>query len=157
MARRSGRHLIAFVRLPAHMRSLLVESLLLVLFVRMALTLLPFQRVRRMLTLSMRTPGPEEPDPTARSERICWAVAAAAQYVPAATCLTQALAAQVLLTRAGVQCRSYIGVRRDAAGIFAAHAWVACGDRVVVGARGHEEFTPLCAWTGDRWQGLPHR
>ncbi len=67
------------------------------------------------------------------------------RFVPRASCLTQALALQYLLARAGHACELHVGVRRDDEGRFAAHAWVACNGRVVLGAAGTrlEEFTLL--------------
>ncbi|WP_296312825.1 lasso peptide biosynthesis B2 protein [Erythrobacter sp.] len=59
-----------------------------------------------------------------------------ARLVPGASCLTQALALQYLLARAGHGCTLHIGVKRDAAGQFAAHAWVSCNGRIVLGAEG---------------------
>jgi hypothetical protein len=68
-----------------------------------------------------------------------------ARLVPGASCLTQALALQWLLARAGHGCELLVGVRRDDTGRFAAHAWVACNDRIVLGAAGTriEDFTTL--------------
>lgn len=68
-----------------------------------------------------------------------------ARLVPGASCLTQALALQWLLARAGHRCDLQIGVRRGGDGRFAAHAWVTCNDRVVLGAAGTriDEFTTL--------------
>lgn len=68
-----------------------------------------------------------------------------ARAVPAASCLTQALALQWLMARAGHGCVLHVGVRRDAAGRFEAHAWVSCNGRIVLGAaqRSLADFTPL--------------
>jgi hypothetical protein len=55
----------------------------------------------------------------------------ASRYVPHATCLTQALTAQMLLNWAGIEAKTLIGVRRNEK--FEAHAWVECGGRVLVG------------------------
>jgi hypothetical protein len=59
-----------------------------------------------------------------------------ARAVPGASCLTQALALQYLLARAGHACELHVGVKRDAKGQFAAHAWVSCNGRIVLGAEG---------------------
>lgn len=68
-----------------------------------------------------------------------------AQFVPRASCLTQALALQYLLARAGHACDLHVGVRRDPAGRFEAHAWVSCNGRIVLGAATTRlaDFTPL--------------
>jgi hypothetical protein len=77
-------------------------------------------------------------------ERIAWAVAEASQYIPRATCLTLALATQVLLGWQGHAAHLCIGVARSDIGQFQAHAWVECQGRVVIGgADAPSRFTPL--------------
>jgi hypothetical protein len=68
-----------------------------------------------------------------------------ARYVPRATCLTQALALQYLLARAGHASELFVGVRQDEAGRFLAHAWLACNGRTVLGASATrlEDYTML--------------
>jgi hypothetical protein len=68
-----------------------------------------------------------------------------ARLVPGASCLTQALALQYLLARGGHACKIHVGVRGDAAGAFAAHAWVTCNGRIVLGAADTRlaDFTPI--------------
>lgn len=68
-----------------------------------------------------------------------------ARFVPRASCLTQALALQYCLARGGHACELQVGVRRDDAGRFAAHAWVSCNGRIVLGAANTRlaDFTPL--------------
>lgn len=59
-----------------------------------------------------------------------------ARFVPGASCLTQALALQFILGRAGHASHIQIGVRQKTGGTFLAHAWVTCNGRVVLGQRG---------------------
>ncbi len=68
-----------------------------------------------------------------------------ARFMPRASCLTQALALQYLLARAGHACDLQIGVRRDEAGRFLAHAWVSCNGHIVLGAATTRlsDFTPI--------------
>lgn len=68
-----------------------------------------------------------------------------ARFVPRASCLTQALALQYLLARAGHACDLHVGVRRDPLGRFEAHAWVSCNGRIVLGTATTRlaDFTPL--------------
>ena len=66
-------------------------------------------------------------------QRIAWAVRAASKGVPHATCLTQALAAQVLFVRHQYAVDLRIGVAKGEAGGLEAHAWLEHGGRVVVG------------------------
>ena len=76
-------------------------------------------------------------------ERIGWAVALVSRWVPKATCLTQAFAAQILLTRQGYPASLRIGVAKGEGGQFEAHAWVETQGRVVLGGPQLARFTPL--------------
>lgn len=80
-----------------------------------------------------------------RVVRIAWAIDHMAKLVPAASCLTQALATQWMLARAGRECDIRIGVKPDEKGGLKAHAWVVIDDRVVIGGKGAnlEQFTAL--------------
>ena len=75
-----------------------------------------------------------------------WALTRGALLVPQATCLTQALSMQVLLGRSGYPSRLYLGVKKSEAGGFEAHAWVECGDCIVIGGDSSHNWTPLTAW-----------
>jgi hypothetical protein len=119
-------------------RRLLWQALPLVIAVRVALWVLP---VRFLLGRASRRaesacPAPTSPDPG----RIAWSVRAAARRVPRATCLTQALASQFLLARHGHRSRLHLGVARSPDGVMAAHAWVDCGERLMVGGRSVDRY-----------------
>ena len=74
---------------------LLLRTWLVVGLVRVGLWVLPFRVVDGSLS------NQEKIEPLYSVEQIVWAVRAVSRHVPGATCLTQALAAQVLLSRAG--------------------------------------------------------
>jgi hypothetical protein len=71
------------------------------------------------------------------------AVAAVSRFVPTATCLTQAFAAQMMLARAGHATDLRIGVaKRD--GALEAHAWLEYQGTVVYGELpGFSRFTAM--------------
>lgn len=125
-------------------RRLLVQSALLLGAVRLGLWLLPFQALQRLLArISGKTTTWHDAEPIS-IERVAWAVAGASQYIPMATCLTQALATQVLLGWQGHAAHLCIGVARSEVGQFQAHAWVECQGRVVIGGTdAPSRFTPL--------------
>jgi hypothetical protein len=124
-------------------RHLLIRALLLLLAVRLALWLLPFQRLVGFLRRPKRHVGGLPQTDASIANRIVWAVEVASRYVPRATCLVQALAAQVLLSDAGVPALLRIGVGKDAKGRFQAHAWVENGGKVMIGDRDLESYTPF--------------
>jgi hypothetical protein len=65
-------------------------------------------------------------------EEVAQAVQRVARQIPQASCLTQALAAQLLLAHQGLPSELCIGVTRDT-GEFAAHAWVEIEGSIVIG------------------------
>lgn len=103
-----------------------------------ALRILPFRRARRViLALPIAMPA------AATADEIAWAVAAASRRIPRArTCLPRALAAEALLTRAGMAPVLHVGVTRQG-GAFGAHAWTEVDGRIVVGGEEAPEFRPL--------------
>lgn len=89
-------------------------------------------------------PSPLRSDPTpGEADRVGWAVASAARFVPGATCLPQALAAEFLLRRRGHPAGLRLGVAKDERGHVEAHAWVESYGHVVIGDHDLERFTEL--------------
>jgi len=69
--------------------------------------------------------------------------------VPAASCLTQALAAHLLLCRRGLTPQLHIGVAKDQRDRLIAHAWVESEGRIVVGGTDLQRYTPLLVLKGE--------
>lgn len=133
-----------FLLLPTTEKLLLVEAAFLLTIVGLGKRIVPFRTLRRLLL--------QAPDESvellhaARTspEKIAWAIGAASRWMPGArSCLTQALAAHVLLTHRNHTARLHIGVARGEQGRFQAHAWVESGGRVLIGGSGLEGYTPL--------------
>ena len=74
------------------------------------------------------------------------AISRAAAYTPwDSLCLAQSLTAQKMLQKRGVPGVFYLGAAKDeeAKEKMKAHAWSQCGDIIITGGAGHEEFTVL--------------
>jgi len=112
-------------QLPPTERGLLLRTVLLVGAIRTALWLVPFRRARQFMRACKRLPlrVPEEMPVS----RLVWAVHAASRRIPMASCLTQSLALQFLLIRAGRSSQLHLGVKKDPQTGFQAHAWVEHG------------------------------
>lgn len=135
-------------------RRLLISALCLVSAVRLGLWLLPVRTVGHVL--GWFVPGvlgnasdPSLPDRAAR------AVRRVSRVVPGATCLTQALAAQVLLERHGFPTCLYIGVARDSRETMRAHAWLEAQGMTVIGGALSGQWTPLLTVDGARAWSSP--
>ncbi|MGI8704726.1 MAG: lasso peptide biosynthesis B2 protein [Sphingomicrobium sp.] len=117
------RRLPRFLNLPAAERSLLLRAIPLVAIVRLCLWAFPFRTLHRRWSSALprlARPGYQGgPSP----ERIVWLVEVASRCVPGAHCLTRAVAAQLLLARAGHLAEIRIGVRKQGFDLDA-HAWL---------------------------------
>jgi hypothetical protein len=131
-----------FLRLTTVERLLLVKAALLLALVRVGLWLLPYRTVRRaviLLATFIRLPLAERHS----IEQLTWAVHVARQLVPEATCLTQALALEVLLQRAGFPVCLRVGFAKGADNQVQGHAWVESGEKVVLGGVEIERYAVL--------------
>jgi len=97
---------------------------------RVALWTLPFRWVRRLIDSRQMISPQLAAVPV---NRLSWAVKVAARRIPGASCLTQAIALQRLLARAGHSAEIRIGVARDSSRAFKSHAWVQCSGEIVLG------------------------
>jgi hypothetical protein len=134
-----------FRRLPSTDRRLLMQSTLLLGAIRLGLWLLPFKTLRKLLARTTRGTGQVPID------RVAWAMTAASRYVPAATCLSQALATQALLRQRGYEACLRIGVVKNQDGQLQAHAWAESGGVIVIGGpeSALERYVPLSAIDGE--------
>ena len=122
------RGLKRFIRLSPGKRSLLLQTALVVGAVRIGLWLLPFDSLQRLAQRAGRKSW--KPHPV---QQLIWAVKAAGRRIPRSTCLTQALAAQVLLARSGHDSQIQLGVAKDEQRGFEAHAWLVFAGQVILG------------------------
>jgi hypothetical protein len=137
-----------FVTLPEQERMLLLLAALVVAIVRLALWTLPFRSVRRRA--SRRSPVSREQRGFLGSfvrglapERLAWSIQTAACRIPGASCLTQALALQWLLSRAGYRANVHIGVGKDVERGFEAHAWLEHEGEILIGGAQAVRYEPI--------------
>ena len=129
---------LTFVRLPPADRVLAVRAAGWLVAARVALWTLPFARVQELVERLGARRGTVGVAPG----RLAWTVETTARSIPQATCLTQALAAQVMLSRAGESPELHIGVATDR-GAFEAHAWLELHGRPLVGDRELDRYARL--------------
>ena len=122
---------------------------------RLALTFIPFPRLARHLgsfvppsdarVAQMKTEI--APDQARVAQGIGWAVTRAARYVPfKAVCLPQAMAAQVMLRRRGVQSVMHFGAAKGTDKPLDAHAWLDAAGVEVTGYPVAEGFAEIACF-----------
>jgi len=124
---------LEFWRLPPTDQRLLLKSVLLLGLITLGLRVLPFLTLQRLLYGASRifVRLPQEHQPTGK--KIAWAVHVAAQYIPTAACLPQALTVQLLYRWQGYPANLRIGVAKNEQGQLEAHAWIESQGKIVIG------------------------
>ena len=135
--------LTRFLALPLEDRRVLVVSFALLCAVRLSLWIVPF-RWLRFAVRRIASPPQGAPAPTpGEADRTVQAIESAARSVPGATCLTRALAAEILLRRAGHPAAIRVGVSKTSSGELEAHAWIEAYGRVLLGDHDLDHYTRL--------------
>ena len=129
------RRLRAFLRQPGPDRRLLLQAALLHLLVAAAVRVLPFGLVRRGLRLASAGARPARVDDV--DAHVVRAVQTMTGILPGGNCLTDALVAQALLARYGLESALRVGVSpvRPSGRPFDAHAWLERRGSAIIGAR----------------------
>ncbi|HYD47329.1 MAG TPA: lasso peptide biosynthesis B2 protein, partial [Terriglobales bacterium] len=130
-----------FLRRSRREQKLLVTAFGWVVGVRVALWLLPFRILRPVVESAGSRAAPPLTDERLAAQ-VGWAVTTAARFVPQASCVTQAVAARMLLARLGLASELCYGVGRAGEQVIA-HAWLESGGRVIVGNQSLESLIPL--------------
>jgi hypothetical protein len=139
---------VRFRMLSAAERAVVVRAVTALLIVRPCVAVFGVASVMRWLGQIHQTDPTHQTDRTQLDpDRIVWLVEATATHLRLpATCLTRSIVAAWLLGRSGRAATLSIGVRTDAPGNFAAHAWVSHDGRAL-GPTVSENYTPLSITT----------
>lgn len=125
------RRIFKFFRLSLHEKFLFIESLLLLIIVKLGLSLLSFKKILDLLEKSRN--NSKALYNKLSLEQIAWAVEVSGRYAPKATCLSKALTAQYLFRKNGYCSSVHIGVEKNSNGDLEAHAWIEIDGHIVIG------------------------
>jgi len=120
-------------------RLLLFRAFFVVASARLVLWVLSSGSARRVVSMMARSTQKISID------RFVWAVKVVSAVLPRATCLTQAIAVQAMLARQGHASSVEIGIAKDN-GRLEAHAWVVCGNHIVIGGPDITRYSYLGTW-----------
>lgn len=143
-----------FRKLSSKEKRLFFEAYVTVGIMRAAILRIPFKRLTRSLKHQQNDmeiiPLDSEEMQTALS--VSKAISRASAHTPwESTCLVQSLTAKRMLARRGVPGVLYLGVAKntDDGADMKAHSWSQCGEMIITGGEGHENFTVLSmfGWT----------
>ena len=81
-------------------------------------------------------------------KRLLWALALVSRYAWwDCQCLTQAIAVKLWARRRGYRTTLVLGVSPTGPQGMRAHAWLFCGQEILTGAAGREQYTPVARFT----------
>ncbi len=137
-----------FTKLSAEEKKLFTEAYVTLGIMRAAILTVSFKR----LTRSLEHLPKKEKIPVLNDDQISiattvgQAITRAAVHTPwESACLAQSLTAQKMLQKRGIPGVFYLGAAKDeeSEAKMKVHAWSQCGDTIITGEAGHEEFTVL--------------
>lgn len=123
--------LIPFFKLNLSDQVFLAHCMLVICVTRLALSLNATSLVTRKISRIYVTADADQHT----LKMVAWGVSACSNFVPGATCLTQALSGQYLIARCKFRSVVRIGIERDNHEKMKAHAWLLSGGFVVLGGK----------------------
>lgn len=142
------RRLLKFARLTFAEKLLLLEAAMFMALVRPVILLLPFRKIAPLLGYE-RFESPHEISPAQvfKARQIGWAVVTMSYHTFwQATCLVQAVAAQLMLKWRGISGTVYLGTIKDKENNLLAHAWIRCGSEILTGASGNKQYNVIATF-----------
>jgi len=134
--------LVRFGRLDGADKWLLLRATGWLLVARVRLASMPFSALSKRLSPEGDVAAAEADEEILR--RIGFAVRAAAGNVPwRSDCFPQTIAGHELLKRQGYASKIHLGVERPNKDNIAGHAWLTCGETVVIGGEDLTRYTEL--------------
>lgn len=129
----------------------MTEAFCLTGVVRLAILLVPFRRLARVLGKHMQeSPLQENSVKLETARQIGRVVETVSRYTPwESKCLVQAIVGKILLRQRGIANTLYLGVGRDEEKNLAAHAWLRCGEKILTGGQGRNRFSIVSKFFDD--------
>jgi hypothetical protein len=133
----SVKQLRSFFQLTYQDQKLLLQAFIILTICRARLRV---QNIKKLQSWATRAGNG-----TIAADHLVWVFEIASRRLPGATCLCRALALQRMLAANGQCSELRIGVEKTG-GVFAAHAWLVRGDRVMIGGEQLGKYNLLAAW-----------
>lgn len=137
-----------FTKLSSEEKKLFLEAYVTLGMMRTAILTVSFKRLTRSLE---HLPNKGEMvalnnEENSKAIAVGQAITRASLYTPwESACLAQSLTAQRMLQKRGIPGVFYLGAAKDdeSEKKMKAHAWSQCGETIITGGGGHEDFTVL--------------
>jgi len=109
--------------------------------IRIGLWIIGHKALHPLVATKLTTEFPSD----AMAQRVAFSVLFSSRMVPRASCLVQAMTAQWILNLRGYSSHIQIGVKENKYLKLEAHAWLLCGNRVIIGDNRESlaDYTPF--------------
>jgi len=131
------------LQLTARECGLLFAALPIVVAIRLALWIVPSAVTLRFVSRLHSSTRDHRRTSPAQLSSVVWAVMTVSRLVPRASCLTQAIAAKLLLRSRGDDAQLCLGVAHFPGGTFRAHAWLERDGCAILGGSGIQSLVRL--------------
>ncbi|HQR73111.1 MAG TPA: lasso peptide biosynthesis B2 protein [Sulfurovum sp.] len=137
-----------FTAISSEEKKLFLEAYMMLGVMRAAILTVSFKRLTRSLEHHTQQPDLATLTQTEQERAIIIgkSIMRAATYTPwESACLVQSLTAQKMLQKRGISGVFYLGAAKDEESKekMKAHAWSQCGETIITGGSGHEDFAVL--------------
>ena len=137
-----------FTKLSSEEKKLFMEAYVTLGMMRSAILTVSFKRLTRSLDhkAEKKELAKLSDQEMKTAQKVGQAIMRASAYTPwESACLAQSLTAQKMLQKRGIPGVFYLGAAKDeeSEAKMKAHAWSQCGDSIITGGGGHEDFTVL--------------
>lgn len=123
-----------FLALSFQHQMLICKALPLLSLLRIALWMMPFQQLNKLIQWLTTHRSQHEPSSVVSVSDVIWAIETATYYTPGnPKCFARALATRILLNHYGYDCELRIGVAKSDMNSLVAHAWIERQGQVLIG------------------------
>lgn len=135
--------IVLFFELSILDKFLIIEALLFLGISRIFLFMFEFKKIAPYLGEHMKKSLDENSETNqVKAIKVSWAINLMSRHTFwESKCMVQAMTAKMMLKRRRIKSTLYLGVAKNDTRGFIAHAWVSCGDLIVTGAKGVNQFT----------------
>lgn len=139
------RQIYYFKRIPFRLKFIAIEAFLLMALSRFYILFIPFRRVASLMGKPMHETTKEiESELLMVARQITWLIEKMSKYTPwESKCLVKALTAQRMLKKRKIPCTLYLGIAKNKTNKLSAHAWLRCGNLILLGEKERSGFTTV--------------
>lgn len=141
----SIRQFYYFKKIPFKLKIMALEALFLMALIRFSIIFIPFRYVASVIGKPMCETSEEiDTDILIVTKKIAWLINKLSHYTPwESKCFVKALAGQIMLKKRGIPCTLYLGMAKDKTDKLSAHAWLRCGNSIILGGNERPGFTTV--------------